>query len=151
MVQVILKPADIDLLIAVNAARIAGQPDAHLETEANDRFASDQYFAVYGTLGPGKPNHHHVSDIKGIWTNDTVTGKLVEFGWGAAMGFPALVWSLKGDLIAVQLLQSQSLPQNWERLDSFEGREYVRLLVPLRSGKVANIYTHNEAARVASD
>ncbi|KAH8194426.1 hypothetical protein TruAng_011409 [Truncatella angustata] len=133
---------DLDLIAAINAARISKSPNAELETKADQLYQANHSFAVYGTLGPGKPNHHHISDIKGTWTDDAVTGKLVQSGWGAAMGFPALLWSQQGDAVPVQLLRSDMLPNSWDRLDTFEGAEYSRVLVPLVRGGVANIYAH---------
>ena len=35
---------------------------------------------VYGTLAPGKPNHHVISDVAGEWENATVKGTLVNEG-----------------------------------------------------------------------
>lgn len=136
------EPVNLDLISAINAARISGTPSAELEATADSLYQAAQKFAVYGTLGPGKPNHHHISDIKGTWTDDAVTGTLVQSGWGAAMGFPALIWSQGGEAVPVQLLTSSLLLSNWERLDAFEGTEYNRILVPLVNGGVANIYAN---------
>lgn len=55
---------------------------------------------------------------------------------------PALFWSATGGQIDVELLISFQLPQNWDRLDAFEGDEYARIVVPLASGRIANVYAH---------
>ena len=99
--------------------------------------------ASYGTLAPGRPNHHHVRGIPGRWFTGTVCGRLIEEGWGATMGFPALVLDPTGPEVEVQVLESAELPEHWERLDEFEGSGYQRLaaLVMTSDGPVpASIY-----------
>ncbi len=86
----------------------------------------DLCLATYGTLAPGKPKHHRLAHLGGTWTTGTLRGHLVETGWGAALGFPALKLDAAGDLIEVHVLISQQLPQHWEWLDAFEGAEYRR-------------------------
>jgi gamma-glutamylcyclotransferase (GGCT)/AIG2-like uncharacterized protein YtfP len=41
---------------------------------------------VYGTLGPGRPNEHVLVAIGGSWETATVTGRLLEEGWGGRNG-----------------------------------------------------------------
>lgn len=84
--------------------------------------------AVYGTLQPGHPNHHQVADLVGHWIPGRVRGRLLAEGWGAALGFPALVLDPAGPWVEVQILQSEDLPQHWERLDGFEGDGYRRVV-----------------------
>jgi hypothetical protein len=50
-------------------------------------------------------------------------------GWGATMGFPALVLDPDGPVVEVQVLESAELPQQWGRLDEFEGVGYRRVVV----------------------
>ena len=47
--------------------------------------------ATYGTLAPGRPNHHQLDGLEGRWLKGHVNGMLVEAGWGASLGYPALV------------------------------------------------------------
>jgi hypothetical protein len=47
--------------------------------------------AVYGTLGPGGPNHHILADLDGRWIDGTVRGHLREEGWGSELGYPGIV------------------------------------------------------------
>lgn len=82
--------------------------------------------ATYGTLAPGKTNHHELSELEGSWLTATVRGIKYETGWGAALGCPGMVPDEDGELIAVSILQSPDLPKHWARLDAFEGEEYVR-------------------------
>lgn len=84
--------------------------------------------ATYGTLGPGKLNHHHVSMIEGTWTTGTVRGFLHEAGWGADLGFPAIVLDATGPEVSVDLLESEELSEHLDRLDLFEGPGYDRVL-----------------------
>jgi gamma-glutamylcyclotransferase (GGCT)/AIG2-like uncharacterized protein YtfP len=58
-----------------------------------------------------------------------VRGRLVATGWGAALGFPALILDGAGDAIAVDLFESEDLPAHWHRLDTFEGGDYRRAQV----------------------
>lgn len=104
--------------------------------------------ATYGTLAPGKPNHHRLAHLGGRWTTGTLRGHLVETGWGVALGFPALKLDPDGEPIDVHLLISDLLPEQWDWLDAFEGAEYRRseVLVETADGPVpAWIYLAAEA------
>lgn len=98
----------------------------------------DHRLATYGTLAPGRPNHHQLSDLDGQWSTGTVRGTLVERGWGAEMGYPAMIPNTDGDEIKVDVFQSTDLPGHWERLDEFEGAEYRRTKIDVETaaGKV---------------
>jgi len=87
-----------------------------------------QRFAAYGTLGPGKPNHHHMEDIDGSWSRGRVRGNLAEVGWGAALGFPGITLSESDNWVEVDLLESETLEAHWARLDEFEGPGYRRVV-----------------------
>lgn len=91
--------------------------------------ASDAHIhlATYGTLGPGRPNHHQVEMLRGEWTTGFVRGQLRNDGWAAEQGFPGLVLGER-DKIAVDLLRSEDLPGHWARLDAFEGDGYRRVV-----------------------
>jgi gamma-glutamylcyclotransferase (GGCT)/AIG2-like uncharacterized protein YtfP len=98
---------------------------------------------AYGTLAPGRPNHHQLDGLKGRWLKGTVHGELVQQGWGAALGFPALVLDPDGPAVNVQIFESSDLPSHWPRLDHFEGPGYKRVAVPVdtASGRLeASIY-----------
>jgi gamma-glutamylcyclotransferase (GGCT)/AIG2-like uncharacterized protein YtfP len=83
--------------------------------------------AVYGTLAPGRVNHHQISALAGNWLRGTVNGKLFSSGWGAALGFPGLVLDPLGSPVDVDLFESSALPGHWARLDEFEGSGYRRV------------------------
>lgn len=99
--------------------------------------------AVYGTLAPGEANHAVVADLPGRWSRGIVHGERSEVGWGMTHGFPALRWRPDGPAVPVHLLVSEGLPAAWERLDTFEGSAYRRILVPVTTDEgriLANIY-----------
>jgi gamma-glutamylcyclotransferase (GGCT)/AIG2-like uncharacterized protein YtfP len=99
--------------------------------------------ATYGTLAPGRPNHHHLDGLDGHWSQGHVHGALVDAGWGAALGYPALVLDADGAPVDVQILESADLPAHWSRLDQFEGPGYQRVVTTVHTpdGNVeASIY-----------
>jgi gamma-glutamylcyclotransferase (GGCT)/AIG2-like uncharacterized protein YtfP len=103
---------------------------------------ADRRLAAYGTLAPGRPNHHQLAMLRGTRTTGTVLGRLHPEGWGAALGYPALVLG-DGEEVVVDLLHSDDLPDHWARLDAFEGDGYRRVATPVATadGKVmASIY-----------
>ena len=92
--------------------------------------AADSAFhrlATYGTLGPGRPNDHQLDGLGGRWLEGYVYGRLVDAGWGASLGFPALIIDPRGSAIQVQVFESVDLPAHWTRLDDFEGPSYQRV------------------------
>lgn len=94
---------------------------------------ADTRLATYGSLGPGRPNHHQLAMLRGKWLTGTVRGKRVNEGWGAKLGFPALVLDPHGAEIEVSLLESPDLQEHWSRLDAFEGDEYQRVIVDVET------------------
>ncbi|PWU08939.1 MAG: gamma-glutamylcyclotransferase [Terriglobia bacterium] len=93
----------------------------------------DTRLASYGTLAPGRVNHHQLAGLKGRWQRGTVHGKLFEIGWGAALGYPGLILDPSGPLVEVQVFESLDLPDHWSRLDEFEGPEYRRVVTQVRT------------------
>jgi gamma-glutamylcyclotransferase (GGCT)/AIG2-like uncharacterized protein YtfP len=85
--------------------------------------------ATYGTLAPGRQNHGQVTDLPGRWLVGHVRGALVDAGWGAELGFPALVLDPDGAPIEVFVFESEALLDRWRRLDAFEGPGYRRVTV----------------------
>jgi gamma-glutamylcyclotransferase (GGCT)/AIG2-like uncharacterized protein YtfP len=84
--------------------------------------------ATYGTLAPGRPNHHQLDGLEGRWLKGHVDGVLIDAGWGASLGYPALVFDPAGSAIAVDVFESVDLPAHWARLDAFEGPGYERVV-----------------------
>lgn len=146
------------LVAAANAAR--GYPPqgvgdatasgtAGAEDALEARFRVSHTLAVYGTLVPGRSNHHVVAPLGGAWTTGVVEGELSPVGWGTTLGYPAFRPQVGGAAVAVHVLTSDRLPEAWARLDAFEGPEYHRILVPVfapdetggrRLAAVANLY-----------
>ena len=99
--------------------------------------------ATYGSLAPGRPNHHQLDGLEGRWSEGDVYGRLVDAGWGASLGYPALILDPDGSAIRVQVFESMQLPDHWSRLDEFEGPGYQRVVtsVSTTAGEVnASIY-----------
>jgi len=94
---------------------------------------ADSRLAIYGTLAPGRANHHELSGLKGVWRQGTVRGKLVAEGWGASLGYPALVLDPQAAPVEVFLFESQDLPDHWRRLDEFEGPGYRRVVTQVQT------------------
>jgi gamma-glutamylcyclotransferase (GGCT)/AIG2-like uncharacterized protein YtfP len=91
--------------------------------------------ATYGTLAPGRPNHHQLDGLEGRWSHGQVRGRLVDAGWGAGFGCTALVLDPKGPAIEVAVFESADLPAQWPRLDDFEGSSQPSVVTaPRRSG-----------------
>lgn len=89
--------------------------------------------ASYGTLAPGRPNHHQLEALEGRWLKGKIRGRLIEFGWGADLGYPGLVLDAKGEAIEVMIFESYDLPAHWDRLDAFEGENYKRQICEVDS------------------
>jgi gamma-glutamylcyclotransferase (GGCT)/AIG2-like uncharacterized protein YtfP len=83
--------------------------------------------ATYGSLAPGRPNHHQLDGMDGRWYQGQVHGTLINAGWGAGLGYPALVLASDGAPVEVHVFESADLPAHWSRLDEFEGPGYRRV------------------------
>lgn len=88
--------------------------------------APNTRLATYGSLAPGRVNHHQLEMMRGHWSTGTVRGNLHNSGWGSALGFPGLQLDPTGAFIDVHIFESEDLPQHWARLDEFEGPGYRR-------------------------
>jgi gamma-glutamylcyclotransferase (GGCT)/AIG2-like uncharacterized protein YtfP len=58
-----------------------------------------------------------------------VRGSLIDAGWGAELGYPALILDPDGPEIEVFVFESKALLDHWDRLDAFEGPGYRRVTV----------------------
>lgn len=130
----------MDLIDVANAARMRMRAppkvrgrDVDVEGQLDSLFGTSERLAVYGSLAPGRQNHHIVEPLGGTWGAGIVEGDLAHFGWGAAIGFPALRLRPGAPAVAVHVLTSAALPDAWADLDAFEGTEYRRVLVPVWS------------------
>ncbi len=138
----------MDLIETANAARRLGRVAPDAEAQLDSLFWTGARLAVYGSLAPGRQNHHIVAALGGTWSDGVVEGDLVTYGWGAAIGFPAVYLREGGPEVPVRVLASDALRRAWPELDAFEGVEYCRVLVPVWSDvsrqrqliAVANLY-----------
>lgn len=110
-----------------------------------------EHLFVYGTLAPGKSNHHIMTPILGTWQQAAVKGVMDEMGFGLTGGYPALVIDDTAELVQGWLFGSDELDVHWERLDAFEGEAYQRdqVTVVTQSGRpvMAYAYTLHDALR----
>lgn len=99
---------------------------------------------VYGTLAPGRPNEHILKNIGGTWEEASVTGTLHQEGWGAEMGYPAIVLDDKGDEVEGYVFHSENIAAHWHELDEFEGKAYQRVVVKakLKDGTAKDAYLY---------
>jgi gamma-glutamylcyclotransferase (GGCT)/AIG2-like uncharacterized protein YtfP len=99
---------------------------------------------VYGTLAPGRPNEHVLAEVPGNWQPATVTGRLVRQGWGAELGYPAIVLDENGPDVSGFVFESESLDAHWQRLDDFEGPGYERVatVAQLVDGRIADAFVY---------
>ena len=84
---------------------------------------------VYGTLAPGRANHHLLAEVPGEWMPARLRGRLHDEGWGAEMGCPGIVPCEDGDEVEGYLFCSTVLAGHWPMLDAFEGPGYRRVSV----------------------
>jgi gamma-glutamylcyclotransferase (GGCT)/AIG2-like uncharacterized protein YtfP len=134
-----------ELLMAVNEYRQRDEISGELESELEASYKCSRHLVVYGTLAPGRVNHHVVEHIVGTWRNEVyVEGEFVNSGWAVEFGYPMMRWKPGGSHIASYLLESEILPAHWVDLDRFEGSEYCRILVPVFDDQgfvtVGNVY-----------
>ncbi|NMA99810.1 MAG: gamma-glutamylcyclotransferase [Phyllobacteriaceae bacterium] len=103
----------------------------------------DTVLATYGTLSPGRSNHHQLDGLAGTWSTGSVRGRLMPEGWGAALGYPGLILDPNGAPVPLHIFHSDDLPAHWARLDEFEGEGYARTPVEVETGDgmiIAMIY-----------
>src|SRR5512138_1610394 len=129
----------------VNRARLGiAAADEAAERAIERAHRASVKLAIYGTLAPGKVNHHHIADLGGTWHDAAMRGRLDRVPCGIHEGLPAIVVGPEEPLHPVKLLVCDALPANWPRLDAFEDAEKQRLLVPLEGEGgitgVANVY-----------
>lgn len=100
---------------------------------------------VYGTLAPGEENAHIMDGMVGEWRKASVRGMRHNKGWGVDKGHPGFIPDENGDIINGLVFVSDELPAHWERLDKFEGKDYLRVSIRARleNGEIikAQIYS----------
>jgi gamma-glutamylcyclotransferase (GGCT)/AIG2-like uncharacterized protein YtfP len=86
--------------------------------------------AVYGTLAPGRSNHHLLADLKGRWLPGQVRGTRYDDGWH---GYPGFVVDERRPPVDVLVFEASDLADHWRRLDAFEGPGYRRVQVSVET------------------
>ncbi len=84
---------------------------------------------AYGTLIPGRSNHHMVDALGGTWHQVQVHGTLGQSRWNALERLPAFVPDPEDPPVDVWLLHSEALSASWADLDAFEGPTYQRVAI----------------------
>lgn len=79
---------------------------------------------VYGTLAPERPNAHILHPFSGTWEPASIRGNLIDDGWGAEMGYPAIIPDENGEIVEGFVFSSTEI--DWQMLDEFEGAGYSR-------------------------
>lgn len=103
-----------------------------------------QHLFVYGTLAPNQPNAHILAPINGTWQSATIRGKLYQNGWGATLGFPAVIPDKDGEIVQGLVFSSNELEVHWQRIDDFEGEGYQRIEVEttLANGELLRAFVY---------
>jgi len=91
--------------------------------------AGPNRLAVYGSLAPGERHHDQLEGLTGSWVAGHVNGTVIEIDWGESAGYPGLILDPDGPRVAVLVFESLELAEHWDRLDAFEGSQYVRVVV----------------------
>ena len=79
----------------------------------------------------------------------TLRGSLVDAGWGAKLGFSALLLDPDRSPVEVFVFESEALPDHWQRLDAFEGPGYRRVTADVSTPEgllPASIYVLSDPA-----
>ncbi len=69
-------------------------------------------------------------------------GHLKQCGWGAEMGYPAIVLDEDGEDVSGYVFSSGNLAKHWNELDDFEGDEYERVVAEVRMDDHRSIQAH---------
>ncbi len=135
----LIDSANADRAGSIRSHGAQGRDGTGAERQLDELFGVDQRLAVYGTLAPGRSNHHVVAHLVGKWSDGIVEGILSPEGWGATLGYPAFRPRAGGDAVAVHVLTAGLLASAWPSLDRFEGPGYRRILVPVFTSPSTNV------------
>ncbi len=101
-----------------------------------------QRLAVYGSLKPGGSNAAQMTGIKGDWLEGTVHGIVDQPG-----EYLEFTWDKSAPPVPVMVFSSPRLSEHFDRLDDFEGPDYIRTLVPVAIGGVIHVCNIYEGKR----
>ena len=97
---------------------------------------------TYGSLQPGAANDHVLDGLAGTWEPATIRGSLVEDGWAAPIGYPAVTLDPEGGPVAGMLFTSDDLVHHWPRLDAFGGEGYDRQIAQVERDDGSPVSAH---------
>ena len=85
-----------------------------------------------------------MSMIGGVWKEASVKGWLRNAGWGSDHGYPGIDLDSEGIEVEGYLFSSENLNSHWAALDTFEGKEYERVVtsVKVKEGGMINAYIY---------
>jgi gamma-glutamylcyclotransferase (GGCT)/AIG2-like uncharacterized protein YtfP len=84
--------------------------------------------ATYGSLAPGRTNHHQLAGLEGRWLKGHVDGLLVDAGWAPVLAIRHWFLIPPARRLMSTSFESIELPAHWARLDAFEGPGYQRVV-----------------------
>ncbi|MEI8018070.1 MAG: gamma-glutamylcyclotransferase [Schlesneria sp.] len=97
-----------------------------------------QRLAVYGSLKPGGSNAAQMTGIQGHWLEGTVHGIVEQPG-----EYLEFTWDESAPPVSVMVFSAPRLSEHFDRLDDFEGPNYLRTLVPVGIDgriEICNVY-----------
>jgi len=100
------------------------------------------YLCVYATLAPGENNNNVLKNMEGSWQDCKITGEIF-----TRKGLQFFKWSKESPQINAKVFSSEDLRNNLDRIDKFEGKPYIRILIPTKINgqiRIANIYSYND-------
>ena len=105
------------------------------------------------SLQPGKENAFRLERLGGQWFRASVRGTLLDRGWVAGIGFPALIPGDGGEEISGYLFCSPQLESAWPELDAFEGSDYERvsIRVSIAGGQITEADLLRQCSRMNAD
>ena len=88
----------------------------------------------YGTLARDRSNAQLLEGLGGSWEVCVIRGEIF-----LADRLPNFRWKLDGDEVPAQLFTATDLQSTWESLDSFEGDDYRRRLIPYSTSEQSGV------------
>lgn len=87
---------------------------------------------------------HLLDAIGGSWKKGSVHGIFIEAGEIPGFPYPGVILDANGDTLDGYLFTSENLSNHWERLDTYEGQYYKRVItdVTLDNGNVVEAYIY---------
>ncbi len=90
-----------------------------------------------------------MNSMDGQWQAASVRGKRYDTGWGADNKHPGFIPNKTGDVIKGLVFISDDLPAHWNRLDTFEGKDYQRVSIQatLETGECLHVQIYKALSK----